>query len=243
SLLAAKDVAGRMVVRVMSSAAVAPVEFDDPETLAEELEYIRSDEEVVAAGVWQIVDGVLAPEAMAAFSKDGRTSPPAPSIHEDTASEIHEKIASFSRPVIDSQGERVGMALVELSLEREIETLATSEKLIQRVSLGVAFAVALLLLAQFRFMVVRPLNALMSAAHRVERGERARVDERRSDEFGRVGHAFNHMVAAIEDREQKIEAKNEQLTRLFDNMRQAIFSVGADLRLRGQTSRAAHELF
>ena len=243
SLLAAKDVAGRMVVRVMSSAAVAPLEFDDAETLAEELEYIRGDEEVVAAGVWRIEDGVLAAEPMAAFAKDGREAPTAPEIHENTDSEIHETIAAFSRPVIDSQGTRVGMALVELSLEREMETLATSEQLIQRVSVGVALAVTLLLLGQFRFMVVRPLSALMSAAQRVERGERARVDERRKDEFGRVAHAFNHMVAAIEDRERKIETKNAQLTRLFDNMRQAIFSVGPDRRLRGETSRATQELF
>lgn len=242
SLLAAKDVAGRMVVRVMSSASVAPLEFDDAETLADELNYIRSDDEVMSAAVWRIEDGELAAEPMAAFTKPEAPAILPPTIHDETESTIHEEVVSFSRPVFDSQGKRVGMAQVDLSLHREFETLARSEQLIQRVSLGVALALALLLLAQFRWLVIRPLGGLMRAAQRVERGENARVELKRNDEFGRVGLAFNHMVAAIEDREQKIAAKNAQLTRLFDNMRQAVFSIGPDFEVQGQASRATRAL-
>lgn len=52
--------------------------------------------------------------------------------------------------------------------------------------------------------VTRPISELDEAAHRLTRGEDARVEINSNDEIGRLATSFNTMAAEIRDRERKI---------------------------------------
>jgi HPt (histidine-containing phosphotransfer) domain-containing protein/HAMP domain-containing protein len=243
TLMAAKNVAGNMVVRMLSSAAVAPLEFDDPEGIEEELEYIQGDSEVVSAAVWKIVDGELSTEPVAKYLADGGPAVEAPPIHDGAQTHHAERQVGFSRLVESDDGTKLGMARVELSLERELAAFERTEALFKRIALGFVAAVTLVLGLVLRVVVVSPLSNLVDAARRIERGETGRADVGGRDEVGRLSLGFNNMAVAIEEREERIAASNRQLTRLFDNMGQSIFSFGPDLEVHGQVSKVGLELF
>ena len=52
--------------------------------------------------------------------------------------------------------------------------------------------------------VTRPISELDDAAHRLQRGEDARVDIKSDDEIGRLARSFNAMAAEMQDRERRI---------------------------------------
>ena len=52
--------------------------------------------------------------------------------------------------------------------------------------------------------VTRPISELDDAAHRLQRGEDARVDIQSDDEIGRLARSFNAMAAEMQDRERRI---------------------------------------
>ena len=52
--------------------------------------------------------------------------------------------------------------------------------------------------------VTRPISELDEAAHRLQRGEDARVDIKSDDEIGRLARSFNAMAAEMQDRERRI---------------------------------------
>ena len=52
--------------------------------------------------------------------------------------------------------------------------------------------------------VTRPISALDEAAHRLQRGEDAHVDDQTEDEIGRLAGSFNTMATEIRDRERRI---------------------------------------
>lgn len=52
--------------------------------------------------------------------------------------------------------------------------------------------------------VTRPISALDEAAHRLQRGEDARVEIQSGDEIGRLAESFNAMAAEMRERERKI---------------------------------------
>lgn len=52
--------------------------------------------------------------------------------------------------------------------------------------------------------VTRPISELDEAAHRLQRGEDARVTIQGGDEIGRLAHSFNAMAAEMRERERKI---------------------------------------
>lgn len=86
---------------------------------------------------------------------------------------------------------------------------------------GLVTAVVLLVAFLFASWLARsltsPLNELILAARRVEKGELdTRVNLDRDDEFGELGNAFNRMIEAVHGHAEKIEQHSEELQALVN---------------------------
>ena len=244
-LLDAEERAGAMVTDMVVGAALAPLEFEDTEVMAEDLARLNSNPAVNYAAAWRVHDerlDRLAEYRARGFEAEIEAPPPskydAAGVVEKTSDEL-----VFNKSVHSGDGSLIGVVELRLNLERPKEAYAASQRLILMSSGGVALAMLGLLFGLVRVTVVRPLAALVGAAQRVEQGERGQVDVYAHDEAGRLAQAFNRMGEAIAEREQRIAAANRQLQRLLDNMRQAIFSFGPDLNIRGNHSRATLDIF
>ena len=242
-LLTAEQRAGQMVTDLVVGAAVAPLEFEDAEVMGEELERLRRNDAVNYASVWRQTDDGLV--QLAEYRADRyageQVEPPEPS--QPQVQRLEDEMI-FTAPVIDpNEGATLGIAQVRLSLARQNEAFAASRRLILLGSAGAAGTLLILLIGFVRRIVVRPLADLGDAAQRVEQGERGRVEVVAHDEVGQLALAFNRMAEAISERELRIATANRQLQRLLDNMRQAIFSFGSDMKIRGNHSRATLDIF
>src|SRR6185503_7644723 len=89
-----------------------------------------------------------------------------------------------------------------------------------------------------------PIDTLLTAVRRLERGERGiKVGFTHRDEIGRLARAFEAMDAAILDREKRLADAHESLRELFDHMRQAILVFDREGRVLGAQSRQAATVF
>ena len=245
ALLTAEQRAGQMVTDLVVGAAVAPLEFEDPDVMQEELERLRRNDAVNYAGVWRLGEDGLTPLAdyRATGFEDEVPTPAkveAALVDSSSADEL-----VFPAPVysIEAGDHELGIVQVRLSLAKQNAAFAASRRWILAASVAVGAALLILLLAFVRRIVVRPLAELSAAAQRVEQGEHAQVEITAHDEVGELALAFNRMGEAIAEREQRIARTNRQLQRLLDNMQQAIFSFGPDMKIRSNHSKAALDVF
>jgi class 3 adenylate cyclase len=97
------------------------------------------------------------------------------------------------------------MVVTELDAEFTAPLRRLARHTVQSAVVVGAFVTALALLLAGG--IVRPLRALIDSARSVERGgfEPARVDERRGDEIGLLGRAFNLMVDGLRARSRELE--------------------------------------
>ena len=202
SLLDAKRTAAGMVSNLFASSIAAAAEFADAESAQLQVEFLKSNPDVVCATLWI----PRRPAPLAAFHPERCgpiTTAGSPSL------EQKEREVAVQRPVLGGKGNVVGTAAVRFSLAPEY---AAYESALQRFILtGLLLAAGLggILIAASRVFIVRPLNQLIGAARTMETGGDVQVDLRSRDELGELAGAFNAMGAAIRDREDKLVAARE----------------------------------
>ena len=236
-LVDAKEQAAEMVADLFAASLRAPLDFGDEDAIKSELENLRQNRDVTNAVVWQA--GRDEPVGRIGASPQANTR--ASTGHR---SEVLDDRVRVTRDVVGSEGKVVGHSLVEFSLARENRAFVESKNHILFLCLAVALGTMGVLLTVTRSQVVAPIEALLQAVRRLERGERGvRVAVQHRDEIGRLARAFESMGAAIVDREQRLADAHESLRELFDHMRQAIVVFDRDGIVRGAQSRQATEVF
>jgi two-component system chemotaxis sensor kinase CheA len=236
-LFASKAMAAGMIADISAVALAPSLDFSDTESVQAELANVRENKSLLAAAVWGHDPTPIASigrkdSELAVLRKSGadvRVSP---------------EVVLVGRPILRSDGHRLGTLVMMFSLSDENAAFAAARKDILQLTSLAALVTAVLLLALSRFQIVRPLEELVAAARSLGSGDRSvRVRLERSDEFGRLAEGFNAMSSAIVERESKLEMATRSLRELFDNMQQGIVSFGADGKLDGDASRQAAALF
>ena len=119
-----------------------------------------------------------------------------------------------SDPYTDSNQRAELLGYVSVIQGKTTLTRLVSQLIAVNVGVGLAFTTLFLwLLRAIARRLARPLNNLalaMAGAECGQRGLRAEVSGPR--DIAHMAHAFNSMMAALEDRERELEQKNDQLT-------------------------------
>ena len=109
---------------------------------------------------------------------------------------------------------RFGSVEQKLSQQRARTADSASSRALLTAGLGFALCVLVLVLATAYVArrIVMPVGRLAEAASRVQRGELdVTVPERRGDEIGRLGAAFNAMARSLEQSRGELESQNTEL--------------------------------
>jgi PAS domain-containing protein len=238
ALVEAKQKAASMVGDLFAASLGAPLDFGDEDAVKAELGHLRQNRDVTRAVVFlanatEPLAEVAAPGAP--HEKLGRV-PPGTRVSPDRV--------EVARLVQNLEGKEVGLAVVRFSLAPENAAYAANRGRILLSCLIAALGSMAMLLVVTRRQVVLPIDRLLAAARKLERGERGiAVGAFHRDEIGRLGHAFEAMDRAIADREDRLARAHERLRELFDHMRQAILVFDASGRVVGAQSRRASILF
>lgn len=123
------------------------------------------------------------------------------------------------------------VVLVEEGLEAKLQLL----RLVQGVSLVLLLIVGAIAVFQLKTHVLHPLDALLSSARRVRRGDfSVRVPPREPDELGQLGEAFNFMVEDLSRIYAQLENRVQEKT-------EALARSNQSLKLLYRTTRALSE--
>ncbi len=239
-LVDAKAVAGSMVTELFAASCAAPLVFADDDAVAVELEKLRSNGAIVYAAVYSSKEDKtvreLNPEKRPSYDfKHGKTA--------SRLLEYADRI-ELVKDIRDTRGKVVGFAALNFSLADENAAFRVSRRRLLWFAFLIAGGTAGLLIMLTRRVIVAPLARVTEAARRLEQGDlHARADVKSSDEVGNLALVFNSMGDAIVDREQKLVQARKNLQDLFDNMLQAIFTVGPDGRIDAEVSAYAKQIF
>ncbi|MCB9528708.1 MAG: sensor histidine kinase [Myxococcales bacterium] len=121
----------------------------------------------------------------------------------------------------------LGIEAAYADVGEDTAAIVTRGLLITGALLVVALAAAWLLST----VLIRPLGRMTAAAHDIARHERpAALPTGRADEIGTLASAFQHMVEALADREEALEASNAQLRRANEDLQHFAHIASHDLR-------------
>ncbi len=239
-LIEAKSVAGSMVTDLFAASCAAPLVFADNDAVAVELEKLRSNRAIVYAAVYSSKEdktvGESNPQKSPVFDfQHGKLS--------SRTLEFPDRIEVL-RDIRDTRGATVGFAVLNFSLADENTAYQISRRRMLWFALFVTIGTATLLILLARKVIVNPLSRVAEAAHKLEQGDlHARAIVRSNDEVGNLALAFNSMGDSLVDREQKLVQAQKNVQDLFDNMLQAIFTVGPDLIINKEVSAFAKQIF
>ncbi len=128
-------------------------------------------------------------------------------------------------PLLDAQGKPVGAAMALASLDREL----AAYRQIQNVLLGAGLAAVLLapfLSFAFTRRALAPVRQLVAAAEKARQGEYdEKIDSDRTDEVGRLAHAFHELLADLREK-RDMEAYVTELSRNLPEPAQARAVLG-----------------
>jgi len=127
---------------------------------------------------------------------------------------VRTKTSSSPFEVVEHQNELLGYV-------RVVQSKATLTRMMRDVfftNLAVSFSFAVLFLAAIRILglrLSRPLTQLANAMERAERGEaNVRADIAGPKDIGVMAHAFNRMIAVLQEREEELQRHREHLEEL-----------------------------
>jgi two-component system chemotaxis sensor kinase CheA len=236
ALIEAKRTAADMVADLFAASLGAPLDFGDEEAVRAEIDHLKHNRDVTGAAVW--LAGRAAPLAKLGAPSGSALEALAP------LTRVLPGRVEVRRPVLAGSGKIVGSALIEFSLARENAAYAAGRDRILWLCLAVALGTMGVLLVVTRRQVVVPIESLLRAVRRLERGERGlRVEIEHRDELGRLARAFEAMDLAISDREVRLAEAHNSLRELFDHMRKAIVVFDRDGCVSGAQSRQAAVVF
>lgn len=240
SILGAKTASATAIADLMVDSLIAPLDFHDADAVGSELSSLRSNRDLLYASVWAADEN----EPIRVLSPSGAAAPPAKPREDAKALSLRDDRLEIVRPVTRPDGKRLGTLYLSLSLAAENAAIASTRKRIFWLSLLVVAGTATILLSIARRQIGGPLDRMMFAALRIEKGERdVRVAIGANDEFGRLAAVFNDMSAAIVERERRLADATRRLRELFDHMHQAIVVFGRDGLVEKTASAQASIIF
>ncbi|MBK8013817.1 MAG: Hpt domain-containing protein [Deltaproteobacteria bacterium] len=258
---AAKQDAARMVIQLTAAGLSAPVVFGDTQTTQEQLDLLESNEDVLYAGAWLVSNDKppMPTERLGLYYRQARTPrrghPPA-SPRERTTEQVmkpdrvpeqieqsYGQMLISTAPIVDLSGRTVGVVQIAFSLAREraADEAGEHQAIIFSATLATFLASILLLFA--RFAIIRPLHMLSNAANRLERGERATIDVQSKDEIGDLATALRAMSSAVQDREAKLKARNNDMRLILDNAGEGFVTVTSHGKMADERSKMIDEWF
>jgi chemotaxis protein histidine kinase CheA/HAMP domain-containing protein len=239
-LVDAKAVAGSMVADLFAASCAAPLVFSDSDAVTAELKKLSSNRSIAYAAVYSTKEDGVVGELNPSVSR------PYDFKHGKTRSQLVERPEGIEilKDIRDTHNAVVGFAVLNFSLADENAMFQVSRRRMLWFAFFIAGGTASLLILLARRVIVKPLARVTEAARRLENGDlHARADVRSNDEVGKLAMVFNSMGDAIVDREQKVVQAQKNVQDLFDNMLQAIFTVGPDGRINNEVSAFAKQIF
>ena len=123
---------------------------------------------------------------------------------------IHRGYVAAYEPLKDMGGQTIGMLAVG-TLEQKFADMRTETLTI---FLGISLfgvALAIVVASYFSGAIVKPINALVRASHKIAQGDfSARVGKPSANEIGELEIMFNLMASSLESRDREIARLNEQ---------------------------------
>jgi len=241
TLLQAKESSASAVARLFADSCAPAVVFEDQRDLQQNLATLGRNEDVEYAAVWKVDRSGRVGERLAELSR-GR-SEPSPNVPGSIQIRRDRDRVVPVAPVRDVKGELVAVVSVAFSLATENAAISRLERSTLLTSVVLAAGLTILLIVMARFLVVAPLTALVAAAKRLEEGSPVQIDVRSHDEMGQLAGAFRSMAGAIRVREDRINARNNQMRLVLDNVGQGFISLNISGAVSEERSRVVDEWF
>ncbi len=241
TLLRSKEASASAVTRLFADSCAPAVVFDDQLDLKQNLTTLARNEDVEYAAVWKVDRDGRVRERLAALERGRpetvRSVPSSIQIRRD-----RDRVVPVA-PVLDVKGHLVAVVAAAFSLAPENAAISRLERSALVISVAVAAGLSILLMVMARLLVVGPLGALVGAARRLEEGHQVQIDVRTRDEVGELAGAFRSMADAIRVREDRINARNNQMRLVLDNVGQGFISLDPSGAVSDERSRIVDEWF
>lgn len=150
------------------------------------------------------------------------------------------------RKLIEENLLKVSDNEAELGFERSQNIKKKSASNLQTSMIVLALGIGLSFLVSFfsASVVTSPISQLAKVCLSFAKGDyAARAEVNGSPEIRFLGDSFNEMAAQVENRNQQLKIENQKTSNLLNNMRQSIFSVGADGKIIGPVSKYSEVVF
>lgn len=244
-VLHAKEAGAEMLVHFFTAGLAAPLAFNDDRGVEEQVRLLAANDDVVYGGVWPLLQdepNTFAP-VMGELNRRGLAVVPPAGMPGSMRMRWSRETLQIEAPVFDPSGKPLGAAVVAFRLDKERAAVAAMEKRVLALALTAATLLTALLLLLARRLIVRPLGELADAARKLEHGDAATITIRGHDEIGRLAKAFRSMSSAMEEREQRIGARNRDLRRILDNAREGFLTTDRHGVLSPERSKILTEWF
>ena len=243
NLLASKEAAASMVVRLYVATAVAPLTFGDEKGVEDVVALLAANGDIVHASAWSVSD--KRDHLGARLGQLLRGDPVEPPSQIPTTLQLRRTTNALvvDAPVMDPTGKLVGVVQAAFSLAHEREALASTERRTLGISITTSILLTGILLLLARRLIVHPLARLVRAANALERGNRTLIEVTANDEIGKLTAAFVSMSNAIQQRERRIAERNRDLRRVLDNVEDGFLAVNPAGVMSAERSRILEDWF
>ncbi|HMJ14116.1 MAG TPA: ATP-binding protein [Polyangiaceae bacterium] len=241
NLFKSKETAALAVTRLFADSSGAAVVFGDAAAIQESLNTLGRDRGLEFAAVWALTAEGGVGERLGHLPRgtpETVTAAPASLQMRRTA----DRLVVIS-PIRDTNAQPIAVALLAYSLSSDNAAVKDVQKRTLWISASIACGLTLLLLAVAQLTITRPLNKLMRAVKRVERGGETDLDVRSNDEIGVLAAAFRSMASAIRNREENIQAKSRDMRLVLDNVGQGFITLNTRAEMSSERSRILDEWF
>ena len=241
SLLHAKALSASAVTRLFADSCAPAVVYNDPGDLRDTLATLGRNEDIDYAAVWAVDDQARATRRLAELSR-GRAETPV-RVPETLELRRDPDRVVLLAPVRNISHQMVGGLIVAFSLAPENAAIARLERSALLTSAAVALGLTMLLMAMARLLVVGPLAKLAQAAKRLGEGRTVDIEVRSDDEVGQLAGALRAMASAIRVREERIQARNQDMRLVLDHVGQGFVSLDITGTISEERSRIVDEWF
>ncbi|HEX3770796.1 MAG TPA: HAMP domain-containing protein [Polyangiaceae bacterium] len=220
--MASKTHAAAMVTQLQATAIAAALDFGDADDVAKQLQYLKTNPDIVGAAVWSV--GSETP--FGAWTRPGAPAPEPPKTADPDGPSMSPDWLVTTTTIVNPRGDAIGRLRVTFSLAPENDAFRATRAHLFWMTAAVTAAIAALLTLFARRYVVGPLRRLAEAAGALAAGDLSvRVDIDTADEIGDLTRAFNLMGDAVALRQRQVESRNEDMKLVLDHVAQGLFTI------------------